>query len=34
MNWEIEYTDEFEAWWESLTEEEQIDLDASICPFG
>lgn len=30
MAWEVEYTDEFEAWWVSLTEEEQIELDAKI----
>lgn len=30
MAWEIEYTDEFEAWWESLSEEEQSDIDASV----
>jgi len=29
--WEVEYTDEFEEWWESLTEGEQIDIDASVC---
>jgi hypothetical protein len=30
MTWEIEYTDEFEAWWQSLTEKQQIALTASI----
>ena len=30
MAWEIEYTDEFEAWWDSLSEEEQSDIDASV----
>lgn len=30
MTWEIEYTDEFGAWWESLSEEEQISLAASV----
>jgi hypothetical protein len=29
MIWDVEYTDEFEFWWESLTENEQIDI-ASI----
>jgi hypothetical protein len=28
--WEIEYTDEFEAWWVTLTESEQDALVASI----
>ena len=28
--WEIEYTDEFELWWRSLSEQEQIDLVASV----
>ncbi len=26
----VEYTDEFEAWWSSLNEEEQIDVDAKV----
>ena len=30
MAWEVEYTDEFETWWNSLTEEEQIELDAKV----
>ena len=28
--WEVEYTDEFEEWWNSLTEEEQEDVDARV----
>ena len=28
--WDVEFTDEFAAWWESLTEAEQSDLDASV----
>lgn len=28
--WEVEYTDEFEEWWQSLSEEEQTDIDASV----
>ena len=28
--WQVEYTDEFESWWNSLTEGEQDDLDASV----
>jgi hypothetical protein len=30
MAWEVEYTDEFEAWWNGLTEEEQIELNAKV----
>lgn len=28
--WEVEFTDEFEEWWESLAEEEQEDVRASV----
>jgi len=31
VEWEIEYTDEFGAWWSSLTEDEQVDFDALDC---
>jgi hypothetical protein len=30
MTWKVEYTDEFEAWWESLTDTEQISVAASV----
>jgi hypothetical protein len=30
MAWDIEYTDEFESWWETLEEEAQIDVDAVV----
>lgn len=30
MVWEIEYTDEFGAWWESLDAAEQVSIDASV----
>ena len=30
MAWEVEYTDEFEVWWNGLTEEEPIELDAKV----
>jgi len=30
MAWDVEYTDEFEAWWTGLNEEEQIDIDAVV----
>src|ERR1700674_1834367 len=26
----VQYTDEFEAWWHGLTEEEQVELDAKV----
>lgn len=28
--WDVEYTDEFEPWWNNLTESEQIDIAASV----
>jgi hypothetical protein len=28
--WEVEYTDEFEGWWEGLRESEQIDVAAYV----
>ncbi|MBN2702901.1 MAG: type II toxin-antitoxin system RelE/ParE family toxin [Pontiellaceae bacterium] len=30
MSWEIEYTNEFGEWWESLDEGEQVDVDAVV----
>lgn len=30
MGWEVEFTDEFEAWWNDLGEHEQGKVDASI----
>jgi len=30
MEWEVEYTDEFEDWWGKLTEAEQEDITAVI----
>ena len=30
MNWEVEYTDEFDQWWSGLTEEEQVSVAASV----
>jgi hypothetical protein len=30
MQWEIEYTDEFEAWWGGLTEDEQESVAAYV----
>jgi hypothetical protein len=28
--WEVEYTDEFEKWWATLNEKEQINVAASV----
>lgn len=30
MAWNVEYTDEFEGWWDSLTEAEQEDVAAHV----
>ena len=30
MTWDVEYTDEFGDWWQSLTEAEQESLAASV----
>ncbi|MEX2163184.1 MAG: type II toxin-antitoxin system RelE/ParE family toxin [Sulfuricaulis sp.] len=30
MTWEVEYTDEFGAWWEGLDEGTQIAIDAAV----
>lgn len=30
MKWDVEYTGEFEEWWDSLSESEQEDVSASI----
>lgn len=30
MMWDVEYTDEFEEWWESLDEAEQSDVAAYV----
>lgn len=30
MVWSVEYTDEFEAWWRTLTETQQIDVAAYV----
>lgn len=30
MNWDVEYTDEFGTWWNSLSENEQISVSASV----
>lgn len=30
MTWDVAYTDEFGAWWEGLTEDEQESVAASV----
>ena len=30
MEWTVGYTDEFEAWWRGLSEEEQVSVEASV----
>jgi len=30
VEWEVEYTDEFENWWNGLTEPEQEDVNAKV----
>lgn len=30
MQWEVEFTDEFETWWNSLSEEEQEEIAAKV----
>ena len=28
--WEVEYTDEFESWWNTLSEDEQVEISAKV----
>jgi hypothetical protein len=30
MTWNVEYTDEFGAWWATLSEDEQVSIAASV----
>lgn len=30
MTWEVEFTDEFGDWWDALTSDEQVSIDASV----
>lgn len=34
MDWEIEYTDEFESWWDGLGKGEQASVAASVKLLG
>jgi hypothetical protein len=31
MTWNVEYTDQFEAWWALLSEDEQVSVAASVA---
>ncbi len=28
--WEVEFTDEFQSWWDTLTADQQVDVDYSV----
>lgn len=30
MAWEVEFTDEFEGWWNCLSEDEQVEISAKV----
>lgn len=30
MSWDVEYTDEFEAWWDGLDEDDQERITAAV----
>jgi len=30
MAWDVEYTDEFESWWNALSEQEQEEIDRKV----
>ena len=30
MPWQVEYTDQFKEWWDTLSEEQQEDLVATV----
>src|SRR6516162_7802308 len=34
MEWSVEYTDEFGEWWDTLTEDEQVSVDAYVRQRG
>lgn len=31
MAWGVEYTDQFESWWHSLSEAEQAEIDSKVA---
>jgi hypothetical protein len=30
VSWSVEFTDEFEVWWNALSEEEQVEINAKV----
>jgi hypothetical protein len=34
MAWEVEYTEEFETWWSTLSEEEQAEINTKVELLG
>jgi hypothetical protein len=34
MEWDVEYTDEFEAWWDHLSEAERDSVQATVMLLG
>lgn len=30
MEWTVEYTNEFESWWDDLSEDEQVEINAKV----
>ena len=32
MSWDVEFTSRFETWWNSLSEDEQIEISAKVEP--
>ena len=30
MAWDVEYTDNFESWWDTLGQEEQVEIDRKV----
>jgi hypothetical protein len=30
MAWEVEFTGQFETWWDSLSEDEQVEISAKV----
>lgn len=30
MPWDVEFTDEFEVWWNTLSEDEQVEINAKV----
>ena len=30
MTWDVEFTDQFQEWWDGIDEEAQADIDAGV----